>query len=699
MRPNGKIFAILIAIGFCFPLFVDGLSWGTSLDTTYPGSEMSEPEELTGTDLGQMDPTTANLNLAEARLKQGLWREAVQYAQLVISRDKKNSKAQGILGTIYALGGQKKLAESQLTFLKETGENSFYGELIEAILEAQEKKFKEAEKHLGSALQKEPDHPVALYYSGSLSLAQNDLEKAEKAFKTVIASSPNFPPALAELGQVYWREKKTQDAISYYQKAIKNDPENLLYRKQLIEIYKFTGQKEEVSNALIEFAYYTPGVKELYLDRGLELLLTGSYQEAIQLADKLLGIYKRFPGGYYIKAVAEINLGQEENASDNIDSFLRMGFGIPRTHHEAGMCYLALGEIDKADAQFKRVISLDPESGKSFIPMTIIEQMRGNYDRALQGLRLTLSQGEPPPLVHFLMANIFMAKGDKDHYQEEMAIGREMVPGMKPESKTFFPAGKEMEKFAEDRNLMAIFFLNGWYDKAVHRSDAILKMNKNDLFAWWYKGLSKMAQKENHEAIRSFKQAIFVEPNLLSGYMSLGQIYLRINDYQEALKAFGKAIEIDPSNGPAYLALGDAYLQIEKKEKAIQSYREAIKLTPRSPDGYERLAFVLSERPKESEEALKFATKAVELAPKDPLSLDALGWVYIQRGDVKKGIEKLEEASRLSSRDPVILYHLGVGYYKDGNAVEAKTVLEAALGISKDFRGADQATEILKKIE
>jgi tetratricopeptide (TPR) repeat protein len=690
---NKNIFSILFAVVFCFSLFLHE----DCIGATYSGSQATLPEELSGMDLIKTDPTAAALILAEARLKQGLWQEAIQYAQFVISRDKQNNKAHGILGAIYALGGQKKPADSEITFLKGKGEKGFYVELIEAMLKAQEKKFKEAEQHLGLALQKEPGHPVAIYYSGSLNLAQNNLDKAEKAFKEVIASNPNFSPALAGLGQVYWLRKNTKEAISYYQKAIENDPETLLYRKQLIEIYKSTGQKEAENKAVMEMLYYIPGVKEIQLGRGLDLLTEGSYQEAIQLSDKLLGIYKRFPGGYYIKAVAQINLGQKENAPGNIDSFLKIGFGIPRTHHEAGMCYLALGEIDKADEQFKTVISLDPKSGRSFIPMTIIEQIRGNYDRALQGLRLTLSQGEPPSLVHYLMANIFMAKGDKKEYQNEMKEGKEMVPGMKLESVSFYPAGKETKKFTEDRNLMMIFFLNSWYDKAVQKSEAIIKIYNKDLFAWCYKGLSKIAQKKSQEAINSFNQVVLIDPNLLSGHMGLGQAYLQINDFEKALRAFKKVTEINSSYSPAYFALGDVYYQTKQEEKATQSYKKVIELNPKVPDAYQRLALIFSEQPKNHDEALKMAQKAIELAPQSPFSLDSLGWVYVQRGDTKKGIEKLREALALLPQDPIILYHLGVGYYKDNNPKDAKNALQAALNISKNFRGADQATEILKK--
>jgi tetratricopeptide (TPR) repeat protein len=691
---NKNIFSILLAAVFCFSLFLHE----DCIGTTYSGSEATLPQELSGIDLTKTDPIAAALILAEGRLKQGLWQEAIQYAQFVISRDKQNHKAHGILGTIYALTGQKKMAEGELTLLKGVSDKDFYAELIKAMLKAQEGKFKEAEEHMGLALKKEPSHPVAIYYSGSLNLAQNNLDKAEKAFKDVIASKPNFSPALAGLGQVYWLRKNTKEAISYYQKAIESDQENLIYRRQLIEIYKLTGQKEAENKAIMESLYYIPGVKEIQSRRGLEFLMEGSYQEAIKLSDKLLGIYKRFPGGYYIKAAAQVNLGKKDDALTNIDAFLKSGFGLPFTHHQAGICYLALGEIEKADEQFKTVIAIDPKSGRSFVPMTIIEQMRGNYDRALQGLQITLTQGEPPSLIHYLRANIFMAKGDKKEYQNEMKEGKEMVPGLKLEIVSFFPTGKEATKLAEDRNLMVIFFLNTWYDKAIQKSDSIIKLYGKDLFAWYYKGLSKMAQKKTKEAINCFNQVVNIAPDLLSAHLALGQVYIQVNDYENALKAFNKVIEINPSYSPAHLALGDVHFQRKEGEKAVQSYRKAIELNPKSPDAYQRLALILAEQPKSHDEAFKMATKSVEFAPKSPFSLDALGWVSVQRGDIKGGLEKLKEASILLPQDPVILYHLGVGHYKNNNPNEAKNALQAALNISKNFRGADQAIEILKKL-
>ena len=132
--------------------------------------------------------------------------------------------------------------------------------------------------------------------------------------------------------------------------------------------------------------YFVPGVKERSIEQGLELLNRGAYDEAIKLADSLLTIYKKFPAGNYIKAVALVNKGDADAARASITSLLTEGGRVAKTHHEAGLCYLALGDLDKAEEQFKLVIAIEPANGRSFVFLPIIEQLRGHRDTAFNGL-------------------------------------------------------------------------------------------------------------------------------------------------------------------------------------------------------------------------------------------------------------------------------------------------------------------------
>ena len=75
-----------------------------------------------------------------------------------------------------------------------------------------------------------------------------------------------------------------------------------------------------------------------------------------------------------------------------------------------------------------------------------------------------------------------------------------------------------------------------------------------------------------------------------------------------------------------------------------------------------------------------------------------LGWVLVRSGETEKGLKELQEASERLRRDPLVLYHLGMAYYKKNDLKEAKKALQAAVQISKNFPGADHALEVLKNI-
>jgi len=644
------------------------------------------------------DPKSTVLKLAETKFEQGLWEEAGSYAAQLIYMEPGNSKAHGILGTFYAINASKKMAQKELAFLKKAGDQSLFSDLINAILIAQTGEFILSEKHISSALEKEPNHPVAIYYAGSVSLAQDKLEEAEQFFKAVIEIKPDCAPALAGLGQVYLRQKRMDLAADYYQKAVNNQPEILLYQNQLIDIYKATGQQGAANRQMKTALYYVPGVREHYLRQGMQLLTLGSYRQAIENMDKIIGIYKRIPEAHYIKAAALANLKETKAAADNIQIFVSQQWTSSQAHHYAGMCYLALNQIDQAELQFTTAIRLNPDMGKSVIPLTVIEQIRKNYDRALEGLKLTRTGGEPPDFVDYLSAHMLLAKGDRPGYLNTMKGAAGLIPGLKPTTAFSVPSESKAVHFARDRNLMVIYFFNNWYGKVIELSETLLKLSPTDRYAWYYLALSKMAQNKDEEAIHAFNQLIKIEPELVAAYLSLGKLYAGSNNFKDAENAFNQAIKINPKYAAAYLARGDLFMQIKAESDAIADYRKAIEVDPTFPGSYYRLAMLYAEKPDKLDEALKLALKAEQLAPRNPVSLDVIGWVYVKRGAIHKGLEKLDAAYKQQPNDLLIQYHIGVAHYENNDLKAAQKALQAALGISKNFRGADHAREILQKI-
>lgn len=133
------------------------------------------------------------------------------------------------------------------------------------------------------------------------------------------------------------------------------------------------------------FLYDHPGIRQRLLQNGYQLLLIGANERAINLMDKILVVYIDIPKAFYIKAPTYRDLDRPDKAVASIKKFLKAS---PLAHHFAGMCHMALEMYKKAEDQFSQVIPLNQAMGKSFVPMTIIEQLNGNLLRALNSLNL-----------------------------------------------------------------------------------------------------------------------------------------------------------------------------------------------------------------------------------------------------------------------------------------------------------------------
>jgi tetratricopeptide (TPR) repeat protein len=72
-----------------------------------------------------------------------------------------------------------------------------------------------------------------------------------------------------------------------------------------------------------------------------------------------------------------------------------------------------------------------------------------------------------------------------------------------------------------------------------------------------------------------------------------------------------------------------------------------------------------------------------------------VGWVYYKRGLYDLAIREFMDSLIKLPQNPSVNYHLGMAYYKNGDAEQARTYLEKALNISDSFDGAQEAKQVL----
>jgi tetratricopeptide (TPR) repeat protein len=164
-------------------------------------------------------------------------------------------------------------------------------------------------------------------------------------------------------------------------------------------------------------------------------------------------------------------------------------------------------------------------------------------------------------------------------------------------------------------------------------------------------------------------------------HMKLGAIYESKGEYELALREYGDAQAIDTKEPRVYFAMGNVYLKMKDYDNAEKEYRKAIELGA-APDFYNNLSWVYIERG-QLDKARAAVNEAVAIAQpeKGYIYLDTLGVVLMKSGEYEEAEESFMKAADTvhgKNREAylAIYGHLVELYKKEGKTEQASIVEE-----------------------
>ena len=213
-----------------------------------------------------------------------------------------------------------------------------------------------------------------------------------------------------------------------------------------------------------------------------------------------------------------------------------------------------------------------------------------------------------------------------------------------------------------------------------------------------YKEASNLDSAAIDWAIKSYKEAIYLEPVNPLLYTELGQAYLvkadihKANDssqsaaaLSDAQKHFQKAIELKPDYIPAYLQISQLYIRQEQIEKAITELESAQKIVPFSIDvGFQLSLVYYSDN--QFDKAKPELERVILLNPNYSNAYYVLGLIYDSEGNKDKAIENFIKVAKLNPDNEnvlQILENLRAGKPAIGKEQTTDATVEPDLGKQK----------------
>lgn len=118
------------------------------------------------------------------------------------------------------------------------------------------------------------------------------------------------------------------------------------------------------------------------------------------------------------------------------------------------------------------------------------------------------------------------------------------------------------------------------------------------------KGIQYLSERDFANAIINFDMAIKAEPSNVENYLTIGQIYLRLKNYEQARNLFMIATKLAPLKGETYFFLAISEELNGQREQALEVAKKSavIYMKQRDQAGFRRAATLIQDLSVEAEE-------------------------------------------------------------------------------------------------
>ena len=256
-----------------------------------------------------------------------------------------------------------------------------------AILCSQADRLPEAMEHLAQGLRLDPQDAALLNDLGSIYQRTGRSEDAIGAYRQAVALRPNFAAAHLNLGTALHQQGRLTDAVDSYRRALAVNPKiadahlNFGVALQQLECH------EEAETAFRSALAIDPRLTAAYFDLGITLAAQGRLDAAVAAYRSALAIKPD-------DAAVHVNLGitfrQKHELQEAVACFRRaveLDPSLSVALFNLGQALGDLGLADEALICYRRAVTIDPESAGAHRALAVTLRDRGVTEEAFAVFR------------------------------------------------------------------------------------------------------------------------------------------------------------------------------------------------------------------------------------------------------------------------------------------------------------------------
>ena len=605
-----------------------------------------------------------------------------------------------------------------------------------------------AEDHLRRVVAAAPQATLPRTLLAVTLMRQGQVAKAEETLEPALKLEPDNPQVLQVAGEIALAKGDTAGAAGYYERATAGDKDNVRLRTRLAQA-RFAGGdvnqgfKELESASAIDPAQYQADVALVLAHAGRR-----EFDQALEAVAKLEKKQPDNPLTYDLKGRVYLAKGDRKAARAAFEKALALkGDYLPATRNLAAMD-VADKQPDAARKRYEAVLANAPGNEGALLGLAeFLAATRAPVKEVTAMLERAVTANPASANARLALISYLVQTKDTKGALAAAQAARAAIPN---DPRLLDALG--LTQLATGETSQAITTFNALVTAQPESPGPLLRLARAQLVAKDHDaaiaslrkalalrpdqiGLQRdiaavqLAAGKPEEALKEARSLQAARPKEAAGFVLEGELYADQKKFAEAAAAYAEAYKrqvsapiavrlhvlLQAAGKPAEAArvttgwlrdhpkdvmvrlyLAESDLRRKDLAAAAKGYREVVAIQSDNVAALNNLAWVLGEM--KDPAAVDYAEKAYGLAPGNPAIADTLGWLLVERGDTKRGIQILAEAAAGAPNAPAIRMHYAKALLKSGDKAGAKAELEAVIASTGKDPTKAEAAELLKQL-
>lgn len=607
--------------------------------------------------------------------------------------------------------------------------------------------YVQAQTYLSAYVNAIPNNAYARKLLVATYLKSKQPAKAADALKPLLAADTGDTAVLALAGDAYLQLRDYAKATDYLERAAKANPQNASLRAELA-MSRLGGGDVTGGTADLEAATNISG-SPLQTDMALiyTYLAQRDYDKAQKAIDALDKKQPNNPLSYNLRGGVYMAKGDAGNARKAFEKALSLDPGYYPA--AANLAQLDLRDKNPAAARkrFEGILAANKNSVPAMVAIAGLERSAGNMKAAVDWLDKATRADAKAIQPRALLVQYYLGTNEP---QRALAVAREAQLANPDSPEALGLLGNAQLAAGEKDNAVATFdklvalmpqapmaylrlaaaqAANKRPNEARNSLDKALELKPDLIDAKIALIGLDMQDKRPNDAIKRAQQIQQQQPKSPAGYAIEGDVQASQKQFAKASDLYQRAFDLDhnamllmklhgsllaagrggeadsraaqwlkdhPGDLGVRAYLAETYMRQGQDARAAEQYEAIVQKLPDNLVALNNLAWLLHKLNKP--QALAYAERAYKLKPDLPQTTDTLGWILVQRGDLKRGLPLLEQALGKLPDQPTMQYHVAVALAKSGNRQRAISDLEGLLARGRAFPEEKDARALLDQL-